>query len=414
MELAQRAHQLVCTFLAAAPFFMTATLGVTLAGPLAGAQPVLDMDVSGEIDWVAASASRNAPRSGPYGDARFTLSGEHIRDDGVRIGLVLGVRARNDSGRRGTARPAGDCPPGLDDCPVAGGLAPAGLFSGLYAASVMDAAGPRAGLETASVYVRAQLWEAELGYGAGAAVQEATALPGAMRLMRADGPLVDPSGRNFVSTANTLSGHAPKLTVRSRRLIGLRFAASYTPDGDACLVTVCRLSPVPGALAAASPEHIVEGAVSFEHRFAQSGTRWRAFVTAAHGSVTGEFASGYRDPWVVSGGVQREQGAWAVGASALASNDGFAGARYRAQAVSASYERGDWLFSAELGQAQSSLVHARSRSALIAASRYFETGFVLGFGWSHTEAVLPLPDGPVRARARDAGSQVFLEAGLRF
>jgi hypothetical protein len=410
MKLAQRAYRLATHFLAAAPFLLSG-----LVAPAAGwGQPALDIDLSGSVDAVLAPASADTLRGGPYGEARLDISAEHVRDDGIRIGFALGLAARADSGRRGQSRPFGDCPPGISGCASVAGLAPVGLFSGLHAAAGPYSAGPRAGVEVAQLVIRAPLWEAWLGYGPGAAAAEATTLPGALRLMRADGPLVDPSGRAVVSTANTLSGHAPKLLVRTRRLAGFRLAASFTPDGDTCGVAVCRLDPGTPGLAIASVSDIAEAAASFEHRFAATGVRWKAFLSAARGDAGGALAGSFRDPWAVSGGVQREQGAITLGASALVSNDGFAGARYQAAAASMSYERGDWLFSAEIGEARSTLVHARSRSALLAASRYFDTGVILGFGLSHTDADIAVPEAMARGRRHRSGTQAFAEAGLRF
>ncbi len=408
MKLAQRAHDLVRLFLAAAPLLLTpAPCLAYSAGPP-------QLEIAGEVDAVVATASAEADRSAPFADMRLRLSAEHIRDDGIRLGVQFEWLGRADSGRRGLSRGLGECPPGFDDCGEIAGLAPAGLFTGLHATPLPGPAGPRAGVEMAHVFIRAPLWEAYLGYGPGAAMLETRPLPGALRVMRADGPLTDPSGRAIVSTANTLSAHAPKLTVRSRRLAGLRLAASFTPDGDVCGVTVCRLVPLDGVLAAASPSDITEIAASFDHRFAAIGTRWSAYLTAAHGHADGRFAADFRDPWAVSAGVQMARGAWAAGVAGLTSNDGLTGVRYQAGAASISYELDDWMFSAEIGQARSSLVHARGWSGLLAASRYFDSGFILGFGLSHTDVDVAAPGAAIRLRENRAGTQAFIESGLRF
>lgn len=413
MKLAQRAHTLAIAFLAAAPFFLPAMSGSALARPAIGLTGI-ETQFSATADLLLSSQSADAARAGPYGDIHLDFTAEHMREDGIRLGLTLGAVARADSGRRGLSRQFGSCPPALADCAAISGLPVSGVFTGLHAVTAIQAAGPRAGLEIARLYVRAPLFEAELGYGPGAAQQEAIALPGALRLARADGALVDPSGRSIVSTANMLSGHAPKLTVRSRRIIGLRLAGSFTPQADMCGINVCRPEHMPGVLAAAEVSRVAEGAVSFDHRFAATGIRWKAFLTAARGEAGGPLAGEFRDPWAMSGGVQMETGPWATGLSALVSNDGLAGVRYRAQAASISYERGDWLFSAELGEAQSTLVHGRSRSALLAASHYFEPGIILGFGLSHTQAGFAVVPAGSRVRDQRSGTQFFIETGLRF
>ena len=411
MKLAQRAYWLARSGLAAAPFSLMMT-GSALA--YAGALPDIDVEISGAVDGVAATASGDADRAPPFGRAEINLGLEHIRDDGVRLGVSLGLVAGADSGRRGLSQGVGACPALLAGCSAASSLVPVGLHSGFYAAADPDPAGPRTALETAHLYVRAPYWEARLGYGPGAAVLESEPLPGALRLMRADGPLADPSGRHLASTLNTLSAHAPKLVIRSRRLAGFRLSASYTPDGDVCGVSVCRVSPDPAVFASASASRIVEAGVSFDYRFPVSGIRWRAYLTGAKGEADGPQSQLFEDPWVYSGGVQAARGSFALGASALVSNDGFAGARYRAEAASISYERGDWLFSAEASQGQSTLVHARSRSVLLAASRYFDPGIILGFGLSHTDGHVAAPGLAGRARTSRGGTQAFVELGLRF
>lgn len=414
MKLAPRAFWLASLFLAAAPFSLISGLSAPAHASGAGALPDIDIDISGAMDAVAATASGDAARASPFARGEINLGLEHIREDGLRLGLSLGLVAGADSGRRGLSQGVGECPPALAECNALGGLAPVGLYSGLFAAADPDPAGARLALETAHVYVRAPYWEARLGYGPGAAALESEALPGALRLMRADGPLADPSGRNLASTLNTLSAHAPKLVVRSRRLAGFRLSGSYTPDGDVCGVSVCRVSPDPGVFASASPSRIVEAGVSFDYRFPVSGIRWRAYITGAQGEADGPFADEFDDPWVYSAGVQAARGSFAFGAAALVSNDGFAGARYRAEAASISYERGDWLFSAEVSQGQSTLVHARSQSILAAASRYFDPGIILGFGVSHTDGHVATPGMAGRARANRSGTQAFVELGLRF
>lgn len=398
--------------LAAAPAFCL-LLAAAPAGARSGANPA-DTDIEISADVLLAFGESDTARSGPYGEWRIALTSERILEDLQRIGFSGGLVVRRDSGRAGLAQSAGNCPPALAGCASADGLAPVGAFSGLAAAPGLAGDDPAIAIETAFVYWRGGLFEIRGGYGPGAAQLESDPLPGAFSLMRADATRIDAAGGNIASTANTLSGHAPKFVVRSVRLAGFRASASFTPDGDICGASYCRPAPQPGVLAAASVRDIAELGVSFDHRFAQAGVRWTAGIGLSHGRAAGPYSAFFDDPWAVSARLVRSEGAWTAGVSALVSNDGAAGTRYRAHAASLAYEHGDWLFSLEASQARSSLVHASSQTWLAGASRYFEPGFLLGAGIAHTSTSRAAASGPSRITQDSDGLRVLVEAGLRF
>ncbi|WP_439632586.1 hypothetical protein [Glycocaulis sp.] len=406
------AHVRAFTFLAAAPF---SALGLFASPALAQERtPWFDSDIELSADIALAPGATDAARSGPYGEIRLDYTAERIQENMTRIGFAAGLVLRRDSGRAGLAQAVGDCPPGLADCFDAGGLAPAGAFTGFAAAAGIDSDDPTIALETAFMYWRGGLVEVRAGYGPGAAALESEALPGAFWLMRADAGRVDPSGRNLASTANTLSGHAPKLLVRSVRLAGFRAAASFAPDGDVCGASFCRPESQPGVLAAASVRDIAEFGLSFDHRFAASGVRWTAGIGLSQGRSAGPDSAFFDDPWAVSARLTRTEGPWSAGVSTLLSNDGVSGARYSAHAASLAYESGDWLFSVEMAQARSGLVHAYSQTLLAGASRYYDSGLVLGLGVAHTRSGQAETSGPARMTRVREGARLFIEAGLRF
>jgi hypothetical protein len=409
---ALRAHVRAFRILAAAPI-----LALALPALPASAQertPWFDTDIRLGADIVLAPAGAGAARSGPYGEVRLDYTAELILENTSRVGFAGGLVLRRDSGRAGQAQTTGHCPPGAADCFDAGGLAPVGAFTGFAAVPGISGDDPALAVETAFAYWRGGLVEIRGGYGPGAAALESEPLPGAFWLMRADAARIDPSGRNLASTANTLSGHAPKLVLRSVRLAGFRASASFTPDGDVCGASFCRPARQPGTLAAASVRDIAELGLSFDHRFAATGVRWTAGLGLSHGRATGADSAFFDDPWAVSARLVRSQGGWTAGLSTLLSNDGVSGARYSAQAASLAYESGDWLFSLEMSQARSGLVHAHSRSVLAGASRYFESGLILGAGIAHTRSGDAELSGGARITRTRERARLFLEAGLRF
>jgi hypothetical protein len=381
-----------------------------------GLFPDIAFDIAGEADLMV-SAPAPAPDEGvsaPYGDIHLRASAERIAPGGTRYGVRLGGRIQRDSGRRGIAQRVGDCPAGGDGCASVAGLAAVGTVTGLHAAPGIGPAGPRAGVETAELYALHGWGELRAGLGEGAARLEADPLPGAFRLARADAGLVDPTGLAFGSTANTLSGHALKLTARSRRIVGFRAALSYTPDADACGVEACRLRPDPDALASAGARHVIEAGLSFNHRFRTSGQRWTASVTGARGEASGPFAASFQDPWAISARAAWQNGGLTLGAGALTSNDGLAGGRYEALSASASYEFGDWLAAGELSRARSGHFGARGTVAQAGLSRVLANGALIGVGIQRAERRQRAGEGLPGAGQTLDGTHVFAEAGLRF
>lgn len=412
---ARCAPVLAFMILAAAPIPPPVLAG-TLAGAAHAASPLdgFDTELALSADAVLVPGAPETPRAGPLGEVRIELTSQRVLENTHRIGFAGGIVVRRDSGRTGLSQSVGICPAGMADCASAGGAAPVGAFTGFAAAPGLEGRDPAMAIETAYLFWRGGYAELRAGYGHGAAQLESEPMPGAFWLMRADGARTDPSGRNLASTANTLSGHAPKITVRSVRLAGFRAAASFTPDGDVCGAGWCRPAREPGVLAAASVRDIAELGLSFDHRFAATGVRWTAGLGLARGRAAGPDRAHFENPWAASARLVRSQGPWSAGVSALVSNDGVSGARYRAEAASLSYEHGDWLFSVEASQARSSLVHASSETVQAGASRYFEPGFIIGLGISHTQGGRAAVSGPLRTRQSDSGTRLFLEAGLRF
>ncbi|MGP1275276.1 MAG: porin [Caulobacterales bacterium] len=410
---ALRAYRLAFIILAAAPISPLALFTSSTQAQALRYGDSLETELTFGADLLFAPGDSSG-RAGLLGEVRFGLNTQHTFDNLDRIGFVGGLVLRRDAGSAGFARSVGNCPPALAGCPSAGGLVPAGAFTGFVAGPGVEGDDPALAIETAYLYWRGGFAEVRGGYGPGAASLETEDLPGAFWLMRADGPRVDASGLNLASTTNTLSGYAPKIVVRSVRLAGFRLAASYTPDANICGASYCRPQGVPGLFAGADVGDVAELGLSFDHRFRASGVRWTAGLGLAHGQAANAGNGFYEDPWAVSARIVRVQGPWSAGFSALVSNDGAPDSRYRAESVSLAYERGDWLFSIEASRARAGLADARSETIQAGVSRYFEPGFIIGAGVSHSEADFAAPGAGGPRRESDSDTRAFIEAGLRF
>lgn len=374
----------------------------------------LEITASLKADAVVRLGTETDRSQAVLADVSLGLEAEHITQDGWRLGAVASLRAQHDSARRGFARQAGDCPPALADCPSTHGRGLSGALTGLHAVGGLDADTGRGEVEAAYLFVRAPRFELRLGRGPGAAAIEAEPLPGAFRLMRADAGLVDPEGFALASTANTLSTNSAKIVVQSRRLLGFRASASYTPQAQSCGVDVCRPETGAAGPVFAEVENVLEGALSFDHRFRSSGQRWTASLAASAGEAGGPFAAGFEDPWAASARVIWSRGALSAGLGALVSNDGVEDGDYRALSASLAWERGPWLTALEWAGADSDLVHAQGWTLQLGSSRLFENGAVAGVGLRHGEETVPAVHGVQRASDTRSASTLFVEAGLRF
>jgi hypothetical protein len=381
-----------------------ALLGMTAHAPAAAAADLpggLQAKAEADMDLVLAPDSA-AARSGPYGALTLRWRADAVRASGLRWGIDVAADAVTGDGRRGLARLLDDCPA----CPQAlDGRALAGLVTGLSGETGGAPSRGEAGLSEASLWMQSGFVRLRAGIADGAAGQERPDLPGALRTLRADGGLIDPTGLALIDTGLSLAGPAPGVSIQSRRLIGLRATASYTPDAG--WRSVGRARAAGPDLAHIDVRDVWALAASFDRRSPQSGVRWRAYAGAETGRAAGPDAALMRDPWLVSARVARSAGDVSLGAAWLKTNDGLPGADYEAVSASASLERGDWLFSAEAGAARAGLAQRDGRTLQLSASRLIGDHAVIGLA-----ASLGQETGPgVQDRRR---ARLALEAGLRF
>lgn len=333
-----------------------------------------------DLDALASFGDAEGVVEGLHLDLRLRAKAEAITESGLRWGGAVSLAARNRDGRRGLQSGSSSA------------TGPAGLVTGLGGAGVDDVA--VAGFQGVEVFLRSTLVEVHVGIGETAARRERLQWASALRLTGADGALIDPLGRGLVDTGVTLSAPAPQITLRTRRLIGFAFAASYTPEGDACGPDRC-LDVRYGEV-----ERIASAAVTFDRRVPSSGARWSAFAGLERGQATpGPLSNALSDPWLASVQLGREAGGLAVSVSGVHAEEGVADAQYSAISARISFERNDWLFDAEIGRAFSDLADRDGVSAQLGASRFVGAQGVAG-------AAVQLQS--------DGGPALVLEAGLRF
>jgi len=353
--------------LAAAPslLFMSACLicAPARAEPVSRDVGLWTLSAEADADISLAVPDSNGAGRGALFDIALRGEAERFFQSGLRAGFEAGLRLQRDFGRSGL---------GLDG--------PAkGVFTG-PAFDPDDPAGTRGDLETAGVFLRGGWGEIRAGRGDGAAAREAARPLLPFRLSRVDDAPTDLSGRNFISTRNTLTSRAAKLSVRSQRFFGVRAGASYTPEPEACGVDACTPD-------GATLEHGVEAAISFEHVFRGPDLRV--------------------DAWARSARLNLSRGGWSVGAAGLVSNDGADGGDYTALSAYAAREIGDWLAALEAGRAQSDLTGEESRAVQIGASRLLGERWIAGAGLSWTRREAPESGG-------DEAWLGLVEIGLRF
>ncbi|WP_169336703.1 porin [Woodsholea maritima] len=351
-----------------------------------------DLTLEGEADVLLASHSGYVHQDTPYFDAQVRLIAEAITEKGWRWGTRLGVEAQRDNGRRGSRL-------FLDEA----GAARSGLISGYFSGKARDEGGAEAQLSIAQAYLKTPYGEVRVGPGEGAARLELEAMPGVFRLMRADQGLIDPSGLAGVTTRNTLSGFAPKVSVQTQRIFGFRFSGAYTPDGDQCGPQICTRD--------VDLDAVYDLALSFDYTLRPQDLRLSAGISASWGEIEDTGAL-YQDAWIYSAQGVLEHGTWAFGVAWLSTNDGLMQGRYDAYTASLTYGVGDWLYGLELAESDHSAWDMTSRSAQIGLSRWFDGGFLIGTGVAYTQNDFGVHS--LKGDLTRETTQIFLETGLRF
>ena len=343
-----------------------------------------------DLDVALAAGDLRALRDTAAVDLRYRFEAEQITANGLRWGVRAHVAAQSGDGRRGFGQD-------FQTGPTQGAATLTGLATGFSSSAVLDPGSAQGELSRAELFVKQNWLEWGVGWGPTATYQTNSSAILAMRLSRADRALADLVGGGLSHTGLTLSAPAPRVSVQSRRIIGLAVAASFTPEGERCGVDSCR--PASSALNnTLKIQSLVSGSVDFDRRIPGSGVRWRAYVAAEHGEIETTLA-GHDNPWIVSAGGSREADGVTLSASYLSSNDGLSGGRYRAASGQVSFERRDWFYSVEIAHGDHEVFAVKGTSFSAGASRWIGDNVLLSGGVLAHEA---------------GGVGAVLETGLRF
>ena len=346
-----------------------------------------------------------------------------VSEAGLEYGVGLQLRVQKDRFRQGFGGHAGDCPPGAADClmrpaVVVGALnrffrGAAGRFFG---AGGGDDTGVHGQLEDAYIFIRGGYGELILGREEGAAALLAARVPGDLELARIDGAPADLTGLAGVKTKNDASGFAAKVVALTPRVLGFQAGISYAPETTVCGVDYCaRELDLAGGVRPAEPEldHVVEAALSFEHRF-DSGFGLEASATAAFGSEDTGLAI-YRDYEAYSAALVLSYGRFSVGASGLSSNNAVASSgAYEAVAASAAYAFGDWTLAGGYGASRDVAAHVDAETYQASLGHRLSEAVSLSAGVQRAIREEPFITGLGRRADRRAATAIFAELALDF
>ena len=387
-----------------------------LGGPAALAEEAFwEVLPSADLIAVAYAGKANAAADGiaqPVAvEAAVGLTATRIAFSGLETGVRLEGRLASDApDRSGFFTVAGACPPGIGDCPDAGGLSPVGAAGGAAAAGAYDGPNGRAVLERAYGFVRGGWGEVSLGRDAGAGLRFTEPLPGPAPALSLETARLDPGGLGQVRTISDPTGPAAKITYASPRWLGLRLGLSFAPQADAVGADLAPGARDLSGVAYPDLETIAEAAVSFTRRLSGRGRLGASAAFAV--SDTGASALGFEGLSQAGLAVRYDGALWAFGASGLASNNARSGeAGYRALALGVARRLGDWTAGAQWGVSDDDLSKVQSTTVQIGASREVADGFTLQAGWSAQARLIAeqAPGGRVARTQRTSGPFIGIE-----
>ncbi len=343
-----------------------------------------------DLNVLAALGDSFARHHGPYVDVRFKGESESLTDQGWRYGASVQVRA-NNAGRRGNFTAP------LPDHSSQAAKIIVGASTGLHGS------GAHIWLDQAELYFRTQWFRTRLGLGKTAHMLEQSDLLQGLRWSVTQDARRDPSGLNLAHTGSSLADGAPTISVQSRRILGVRLAASYAPDVDLCDLG-CQPS-LPSTIHA-DLESVWSLAGSFSRRSPRSGVKWDLVLGLEQASVSDAASPVFDHPWFVFATAVRQGGDVTLHVSALTGEDGFESAGRSSLSSGVSVERNDWTWAAEMARGDSDFVKASSQSARIGGFRFVGERGVAGLSLLYVRQYQDLAD-------RDS-TQLLFEFGLRF
>jgi hypothetical protein len=340
-----------------------------------------ELAASGRV--VVAAGGDNgtiSARAAGYVDATWTL------DSGLETGVAMGAAAQTDDAARFRFGP-----PGGARAPITG-----------LGAAVVPRTDAKAALVAGYGFVRGGWGEASLGRDQGAGERFSLTLPTAFAGLGVADAVLDPTGRAAIRLVNAPSGAGAKVTASSVRLLGISAGASFATRSDRYDLSQ-GLGPGRTRLA-----DIWEAGLSYA-RTGRTGVKLEAGLTHT-GANAAKVGPGFGDLRSTGAGVRVSQGAWALGAAALTSNNGRADDRdYSAYGVSGTWTAGPWTAMTGYARADDTWSRSRQSRTLLGLSRSFMNGAKIGLAASDDHCVFNGPLGEGRPRGVSWAAEITVE-----
>lgn len=293
-------------------------------------------------------------------DNRF----EKVLENGLQIGGRLTLRGQRDHPSR---------PGFLGDFGDASG--PVGAYSGLSANSQRGDRGARGQLEAAYLEFDGGYGELRIGHDRGAAARLFEGAPSALTHASISNPYLDPDGIKIIRTNHDLTGPSAKITYATPRILGLRAAASFTPEPDAAGLDR-GVRDLPADLSNAA-----EFALNLSRRLPSSGVRIETALAWSTADVGASTPTARDTVSTFSAGGNLEFEFFEVGGSWIRSDNGFSAGDYSAWEVGISTEIGETGLSLNYGEADDDLAHLTGEGMSLAARRDIAAGLELAVAY---------------------------------
>lgn len=348
--------------------------GAFLAGaalsPLAYAQSA-PIEFESDLEAVTVLAAFHDTKPGPDSeDILYEISLDNrikkVLENGVQIGGRLTLRGQRDHPSR---------PGFLGDFGPGNGPAQTGAYSGFSQAETPADTGARGQLEAAYLEIEGGYGELRLGRDRGVSARFFEGGPNVLSHVSIANAYLDPDGIKVVRTNHDLTGPSAKISYATPRILGLRAAASFTPDPDAAgLDRNIRDSGVEMSNAA-------EFALNLSRRLPSSGVRLETSLAWSTAEVDSQANAARDRVSTFSAGGNLEFDSFEIGGSWLKSNNGFDAADYTAWEIGIATEIGETELSLNYGEADDDLAQLTGDGISLAAKRDITAGLELAVAY---------------------------------
>lgn len=290
---------------------------------------------------------------------------------------------------------------------------PAGAYSGLARGPAPEDVGARGAIETAYFYMEGGYGEARAGLDEGVAGRFFEGAPVLFRHAALVNPALDPAGRVLARTDHDLTGPSFKVSYATPRLLGLRAGVSYAPEADRRGLDRDPARALGGASGPAV-EQATELALNLSRRLPRSGVRLRAAAAWSTADVSFGTPGLYESVETWSAGGSAEFSSFALGASWLGSDNGFAGGGgdYSALSAAARLTLGQTDAGIEYARAEDQGISAESEAFGITFARQINSGLRLAGGWQSLDTRYTRNPAPLPPRLTDRSEGIVIEITL--